>query len=154
MNLCVLCASVLKISKIQHRETENTKFHRVLPPILTIRKGQKKIRMMTNAQILTELYKIGKLPSDLDNASDEFPLDEFDELLKQISRPVTENEAIKLINLSPPVDTGCYGLEWTLLHLIETVDIEILQNVINNSEENELKKRIQIRLDNYNGYDK
>ena len=34
--------------------------------------------------------------------------------------------------------------------MIETVDIEILQNVINNSEENELKKRIQIRLDNNN----
>ena len=70
---------------------------------------------MTNEQILTELYKIGKLPSDSDSRSDGFPLDKFDELLQQFNMPVTESEAIKLINLSPPIDTGCYGVEWALL---------------------------------------
>jgi hypothetical protein len=104
--------------------------------------------MMTNEQILTELYKIGKLPSDRDSASDDFPMDKFDELLKQFNKPLTESEAIKLINLSPPINTGCYGAEWTLLHLIETVG-DVLPNVLNNSEENELKRMIQIRLNNY-----
>ena len=106
--------------------------------------------MMTNEQILIELYQIGKLPSAKDSNSDNFPLDKFDELLQQFNTPITESEAIKLINLSPPIDTGCYGVEWALLHLIETVDVKVLQNVLDNSEENELKRLIQIRLDNYN----
>ena len=105
---------------------------------------------MTNEQILTELYIIGKLPSEEDSDRDNFPLDKFDELLQQFNMPVTEIEAIKLINLSPPVNTGCYGVEWALLHLIECVEVETLQNVLNNSEENELKRIIQIRLNNYN----
>jgi len=104
---------------------------------------------MTNEQILIELYKIGKLPSGSDFEYGTIPLDKFDELLRQFNLPITENEAIKLINLSPPVDTSCYEVEWSLLHLIETVDVEVLQNVLNNSEENELKRIIQIRLDNY-----
>ncbi len=106
---------------------------------------------MTNEELLTELYKIGKLPADTDSRSDDFPLDAFDDLLQQFSAPVTEEEAIKLINLSPPVDTGCYGVEWSLLHLIETVDVGRLQNVLDRSEDNELKRVIQIRLDNYTG---
>ena len=106
--------------------------------------------MMTNEQILTELYKIGKLPSDRDAASDDFPFNKFMELFQQLNKPLTESEAIKLINLSPPIDTGCYGAEWTLLHLIETVGVDALKNVLNNSEENELKRMIQIRFDNSN----
>ena len=96
---------------------------------------------MTNEQILTELYKIGKLPDESDESIiHDFPLKEFDELLYQFNLPITESEAIKLINLSPPVDTSCFEVEWSLLHLIETVDIKTLQNVINKSEENEFKK--------------
>ena len=105
---------------------------------------------MTNEQILTELYKIGKLPSGEDSDSNNFPLGRFDELLQQFNTPVTESEAVKLINLSPPIDTSCYKVEWFLLRLIETVDVKVLQNILNNSEENELKRIIQIRLDNYN----
>ncbi len=105
---------------------------------------------MKNEQIIEELYKIGKLPDESDSNIDDFPLDKFDELLQKINTPVSESEAIKLINLSPPTDTGCHGVEWSLLHVIETVAIEKLQNVLNHSEDNELKKLIQIRLDNYN----
>jgi len=105
---------------------------------------------MTNEELLTKLYEIGKLPSDRDSGSDDFPLNEFGELLQRISMPITENEAIKLINLSPPVDAGFYGVEWTLLHMIETVGIEKLRNVLNGAEDNELKHLIQKRLDNYN----
>jgi hypothetical protein len=105
---------------------------------------------MTNKYLLTELYKLGKLPADRDISSDEFPLEKFDELLQQFNTPISENEAIKLIALSPPVDTGCYGIEWTLLHLIETIQSDKLQNVLESSNDNELKRLIQIRLDNSN----
>lgn len=105
---------------------------------------------MTNEEIIEKLYKIGKLPADSDEKSDNFPLEKFDELLQKFNTPVNENEALQLINLSPPVDTVCYGVEWALLHLIETVNAEKLQSVLDRSTENELRKLIQIRLDNYN----
>lgn len=104
---------------------------------------------MTNQELIDELYELGRLPSDRDNASDDFPLDEFNKLLQQFTIPVIEEEAIKLMNLSPPVDTGCYGVEWTLIHLIETVDINRLQYVLDNAEDGEVKRLIQIRLNNY-----
>ncbi|MDR0660859.1 MAG: hypothetical protein LBG19_08705 [Prevotellaceae bacterium] len=105
---------------------------------------------MTNQELLNKLYELGKLPSDRDSASDDFPFDEFDKLLQQFTTPVTEEEAIKLINLSPPVDTGCYGVEWTLLHLIETVGINRLRYVLDNAEDGEIKWLIHARLESYN----
>lgn len=105
---------------------------------------------MTNQELLNKLYELGKLPSAKDSASDDFPLDEFDELLQQFTTPVTEDEAIKLINLSPPVDAGCYGVEWALLHLVETVAINRLQYVLDNAEDGEVKLMAQIRLNNKN----
>lgn len=105
---------------------------------------------MTNEYLINELYKLGPLPGDIDLVTEDFPLTEFEELLDQFQVPVTESEAIKLIRLSPPVGTGCHGVEWTLLHLIETVDDDKLQHVLDSSDDNELKRLMQIRLDNYN----
>lgn len=105
---------------------------------------------MANKQVLDELYEMGQLPADTDSRSDDFPFDRFDELLRQITKPLTEEDAVRLINLSPPLDAGCYGVEWTLMHLVETVGVEKLANVLSNSNENEVKKMIQMRLDNYN----
>ena len=105
---------------------------------------------MTNKELLNKLYELGKLSSDRDSASDDFPLDEFDKLLQQFTLPTTEEEAIKLMNLSPPVDTGCYGLEWTLLHLIEKVDVNRLQYVIDSADDGEVKRLVQLKLNSYN----
>jgi len=105
---------------------------------------------MTNDELITELYKIGKLPAETNPESDAFPLDVFDGYLQQFAVPISVEQAKLLINLSTPIDTGCYGIEWALLHLIETVEIEKLQEVLDFSEENELKNIIQIRLNNYN----
>jgi len=105
---------------------------------------------MNNGGLIKELYEIGKLPSERDDAIDTFPLESFDRLLQQLVTPVNEEEAIKLINLSPPVDTGSFGVEWTLLHLAETLDTDKIQNVLDRAEDNEVKRLMQIRLDNYN----
>ncbi len=64
---------------------------------------------------VSELVKLGPLPSS------EAEIDQigvYEELLASITSPVTDEEAISLVKMFGPDD--CYGLAWTLLHLIET----------------------------------
>jgi hypothetical protein len=105
---------------------------------------------MTNKELIEKLNGIGKLPTS--NISDEtdFPLKEFDNLLQEFILPLDFEIAVQLVNLSPPVDEGCHGVEWSLIHLAENVDSNELQKVLDNSEDGEVKRIIQIRLDNYN----
>jgi hypothetical protein len=42
----------------------------------------------------------------------------FEEQLSKVETPVTDEEARALVKLFGPDD--CFGLAWTLLHLIET----------------------------------
>lgn len=46
-------------------------------------------------------------------------IDKYADLLGKITKPITLDEAHILIKLFPP--TALYGIEWTLLHLIESV---------------------------------
>jgi hypothetical protein len=73
---------------------------------------------MDNKKLVDELCKIGKLPSDRDDVED-YPFNEFGKFIKQIQLPLDFETVVKLINLSPPVDTGCFGMEWTIVHLVE-----------------------------------
>jgi hypothetical protein len=43
----------------------------------------------------------------------------FEDQLSRVEIPITEEEACALVKLFGPDD--CFGLAWTLLHLIETV---------------------------------
>jgi hypothetical protein len=63
-----------------------------------------------------QLLALGPLPA-YKEVSDE-KLRSFEELLGKISPPVTDDEARALIGLFGPDE--CYGLAWTMLHLIET----------------------------------
>jgi hypothetical protein len=105
---------------------------------------------MRNKELIEKLKKIGKLPTS--NISDEtdFPLKEFDNLLQEFTLPIDFETALQLVNLSPPVEETCYEVEWALIHLVENNDINELQKVLDNSEDGEVKRIIQIRLDNYN----
>jgi hypothetical protein len=59
---------------------------------------------------------LGPLPA---SAVAEVPtLEMFERLLQQVSRPVSDTEATVLCGLFGPDD--CFGLAWSLLHLIET----------------------------------
>ncbi len=105
---------------------------------------------MTNKELIEKLKKIGKLPtSDISDKID-FPLKKFDNLLQEFTLPIDFKTAIQLVNLSPPVGETCYEVEWSLIHLIENIEISELQKVLDNSEDGEVKRIIQIRLDNYN----
>lgn len=66
-------------------------------------------------QEVEEFVRLGPLPDS--NASEE-TIALHQGRLERIKRPVTDEEAALLINMFGPDD--CYGLAWSLLHLIES----------------------------------
>jgi hypothetical protein len=66
-----------------------------------------------------EFCRCGRLPSEHDDSEDaDADLDSRQRLLHAIARPVSDEEARLLITCFG--DDNCYGLAWTLLHLVET----------------------------------
>lgn len=63
-----------------------------------------------------ELMKLGALPSSQN--TDITKLEKFQNLLSDIEKPISDDEARALILLFGPDD--CFGIGWTLLHLIDT----------------------------------
>jgi hypothetical protein len=63
-----------------------------------------------------EFVDMGPIP-DSDSATEE-QLDRLGAAIDKITRPVTREEAALLLTVFGPDE--CYGLAWTLLHLIET----------------------------------
>ena len=70
-----------------------------------------------------QLALMGAMPDEADERITAALVDEYADLLGKIVKPVTLDEAHILIKLFPP--TALYGIEWTLLHLIESVYSEI-----------------------------
>jgi hypothetical protein len=106
-----------------------------------------------NKKFLDELFTIGKLPSAMesDDVLEGFPFDKFETLIKQIQLPLDFDSVIKLINLSPPVGAGCFGMEWTLVHLIEKYENyhDDFQKIMDKSNEGEVKEMLKERMENY-----
>ncbi|MBN8888575.1 MAG: hypothetical protein J0I77_22875 [Rudaea sp.] len=63
-----------------------------------------------------ELMKLGPLPGSAN--PDVVWLEKVQNLLTEIKQPVSDVEAMVLVKLFGP--DYCFGLAWTLLHLIET----------------------------------
>lgn len=66
---------------------------------------------------VTQLMKLGPLPR---SSSDVQKIEQWQSALEKIEPPITDDEAAELISLFPPEDDECYGLAWTLVHLVET----------------------------------
>ena len=66
-----------------------------------------------------QLALMGAMPDEADERITAALVDEYADLLGKIVKPITLDEAHILIKLFPP--TALYGVEWTLLHLIESV---------------------------------
>ena len=62
-----------------------------------------------------EFVALGPLP---DENADESVIAKHQERLEKITKPVSADESVLLIGAFGP--DGCYGLAWTLLHLIES----------------------------------
>lgn len=67
---------------------------------------------------IERLVRLGPFPQE-SGTSLEF-LREVENLTASIEKPLTDEEAKALISLFEPPDS-CYGLAWSVLHLIETV---------------------------------
>lgn len=66
-------------------------------------------------EIVREFVELGPLP---DSLADEPVIARHQAALMRITRPVSVEEAAQLLGCFGPDD--CYGLAWTLLHLIES----------------------------------
>jgi hypothetical protein len=68
-----------------------------------------------------ELSKLGPLPSSksiLDNPDGDALVKKYEDLITSIQPPVTDDEARVLVGILGSDE--CFGLEWPLIHLIET----------------------------------
>lgn len=63
-----------------------------------------------------ELLNLGPLPDS--EMAEEGQLKKYESLLHSVAPPISDAEARSLLRLFGSDD--CYGLAWTLLHLIET----------------------------------
>jgi hypothetical protein len=63
-----------------------------------------------------EVVALGALPAE--DVAEQQDLEHRERLVRAITRPVTDDEARALLAVFGPDD--CYGLAWTVLHLIET----------------------------------
>lgn len=97
-----------------------------------------------------QLALMGAMPDEADERITAALVDEYADLLGKIVKPVTLDEAHILIKLFPP--TALYGIELTLLHLIESVYSEIksleYRELINECNSTEFKKMLVQRLNN------
>jgi hypothetical protein len=66
--------------------------------------------------VVKQLMAMGPIPA-YDDATVEL-LDRYGELLDAIERPVTDEEAMALVQLFSPDDPG--GINWTIIHIVET----------------------------------
>lgn len=87
-----------------------------------------------------KLKLLGPMPDESSNDISGKLVDEYADLINSVKKPISLEEAKILIKLFPPV--ALFGVEWSLLHLIESIYKDIsyseYQELLNecNSEEN------------------
>jgi hypothetical protein len=90
--------------------------------------------------VVQELVKLGQLPSSV--KANLVNLEKFQTLLMKVEQPISDDDAQALVKLFGPDE--CFGLAWTLVHLIETAPGWPLEGVLDESESewiNRLKQR-------------
>lgn len=104
---------------------------------------------MPNAPLIARLQALGPLPDATTPAADDFPLTEFDELVQQLTAPLSREHATALLNLGPPPGTGSFGVEWALIHAVDLAPVEVLQEAVALARDTEVTQAVIIRLANY-----
>lgn len=90
--------------------------------------------MTDRRTLVAELLQLGQLPTDAETDNDPARLESWEQLLDELGAagPLSEAEARRLVGLFPPDDSDCYGVAWTLVHLVESVhgwpDLELLRS--------------------------
>lgn len=67
-------------------------------------------------EAIENLMRLGRLPASAGATA--AAIQAFESELSNVETPVSDDEALALIKLFGPDD--CFGLAWTVLHLIET----------------------------------
>jgi hypothetical protein len=89
-----------------------------------------------------ELVRLGPLPG-CDTVEEE-RLKIYEGHLSRVTPPVSDEEARSLVRLFGPDE--CYGLAWTLLHLIETAPGWPLHDCLKDAR-NEWTERLRLRAE-------
>ena len=67
---------------------------------------------------VTELVSLGRLPEDATASLPE--VQSFEVALEKIEAPVSNEEALALLCVLPVSQASCFGLAWSIVHLVET----------------------------------
>jgi hypothetical protein len=70
-----------------------------------------------------ELKELGVMPNHDDDTVEDIVIENFENLLGSLGGSINKDEGEILIQIFP--EESCYGLEWTLLHLIESLFTQI-----------------------------
>jgi hypothetical protein len=68
--------------------------------------------------VVTHLVSLGRLPDEREAGVSQLQV--FEAALKNIERPVSSEEALALLSVFPATESSCFGLAWSLLHLVES----------------------------------
>ena len=98
---------------------------------------------------IRDLERLGPLPAD----DDDYPgidqkLLDFELRLAAIDPPITMEEARILASLFPEDGSTGYGLTWSLLHLIETLNINDLKMIVPEVNSEVWREMFEQRLKN------
>lgn len=96
------------------------------------------------------LERLGPLPADDDDDPGiDRRLFDVERLLAAVDPPVTVEEARVLAALFPRDGGTCYGLAWSLLHLIETLGVaDGLREVVPGVDSAQWREMFEQRLEN------
>lgn len=100
---------------------------------------------MSNAAIINELIKLGKIPNDRHMSDDLFR--RYDTLFQSFNERINCEDAEKLITL---FSDDCDDLNWALLHIIETAfdNTSKYSDLISKCSNEEWREILQTRLNN------
>ena len=67
---------------------------------------------------VAQLVALGRLPEEA--AAEVSQLQAFESAISEISKPISNEEALALLSVLPAGEGSCFGLAWSVLHLIES----------------------------------
>jgi len=98
--------------------------------------------MFTRPEV-SNLVSKGPLP---DSRAGVQRIKEWQEAFETIVQPITDEEAIALTRLFPGTEDDCYGIAWSLVHLVETAPHWPLKESLQDTSKPWIKLLLQ-RLD-------
>lgn len=101
-------------------------------------------------EAINKLERLGRMPDESNENLSSEEIDEYGRLIKEVIKPISLEDARVLIKLFP--ERGLYGVEWTLLHIFESVLVNIsvddYERIIKECPSEEWRNTLKTRLDN------